>query len=606
MPIVSGNYVAPNWTNDQAPKLNAGNMQDISDTLVAAQVISGSAAPTTSTVAVVGQYYADTSTTPPTLYRCASVSGSTYTWELAVVQSTLNEYARTDGYYETLTAGNAEQLISTVRITDNAPYLFRTTGGSADVGNRSYPVLTGGTLVWNQLAQMSDTGWTRAGVTLSVSDGKLVVTLSSGAGNVHKAKINLTTNHVYAYYANGTKGDGDSKTANYGVSASSDNSSLTTQSETDGTYWRVYKPTVSAYFFIGKANSALAGETATFSAIQLVDLTLMLGATVADYIASLSNATARLAFFRQYGLFRRHDYAYDAGSLQSVCTSAHKTVGFNAFNPTSGTAQLVGAQQYQITGTYTSLSYADISGDAETITPDENGYFTPTYSGTLTVTGGTAADTCVHLVWSGEMDDEWDEYIEHTYPLDSSVILRGVPYLTSDNQLAYNGDTYEPDGTVTRYYGIRAYADGDENDSTVLTDGVNTQYALTTPTTASADPYTSPQVVDDFGTEEYVDALYAAGTRDVEIPVGHTTEYPANLRDKLQHLPDLADADGRYSIQQTGTQMSLTPDTAPGRLNALEAKLPDPPSTDGTYTLQVVVATVDEEQTATYSWVAAT
>ena len=41
------------------------------------------------------------------------------------------------------------------------------------------------------------------------------------------------------------------------------------------------------------------------------------------------------------------------------------------------------------------------------------------------------------------------------------------------------------------------------------------------------------------------------------MPVGHTTDYLVNLRDKLQHLPSLADADGQYLIQQTGQTMEL-------------------------------------------------
>lgn len=122
---------------------------------------------------------------------------------------------------------------------------------------------------------------------------------------------------------------------------------------------------------------------------------------------------------------------------------------------------------------------------------------------------------------------------------------------------------------------------------------------LATPTTETAEPFQYPMVVDDWGTEELVDYGVEQGTRDVAIPVGHYTEYPANLRDKLQHLPDLADGDGRYVIVQTGTQQSLAEDTSPGRLTALEAKIPNPPTTDGTYTLKAVVV----DGSPTFSWV---
>ena len=108
-------------------------------------------------------------------------------------------------------------------------------------------------------------------------------------------------------------------------------------------------------------------------------------------------------------------------------------------------------------------------------------------------------------------------------------------------------------------------------------------YELATPTTETAKPFQYIQIVDDFGTEEFV----STGI----VPVGHKTRYPANLRDKLQHLPSLASADGTYLIQQSGKQMSLihTP-----------AVFPDVPTEDGTYTLKAVVT----GGVATLQWVA--
>jgi len=40
------------------------------------------------------------------------------------------------------------------------------------------------------------------------------------------------------------------------------------------------------------------------------------------------------------------------------------------------------------------------------------------------------------------------------YALDSSLTLRGIPKLDASNNLYYDGDTYESDGTVTKKYGI--------------------------------------------------------------------------------------------------------------------------------------------------------
>ena len=109
--------------------------------------------------------------------------------------------------------------------------------------------------------------------------------------------------------------------------------------------------------------------------------------------------------------------------------------------------------------------------------------------------------------------------------------------------------------------------------------GVYLIYELATPTEETAEPYASPQNVDDFGTEEYISGNI--------VPVGHNTQYPANLRDKLQHLPNMADSDGYYMISQQNKQMSLE-----------VFRIPKAPTTDGTYILKATVS----GGTPTYTW----
>ena len=111
--------------------------------------------------------------------------------------------------------------------------------------------------------------------------------------------------------------------------------------------------------------------------------------------------------------------------------------------------------------------------------------------------------------------------------------------------------------------------------------GVLLVYELATPTYETAQPYHSTQWVSDWGTEEFV----STGI----VPVGHETRYPANLRDKLQHLPDAASGNGSYLITQTDGQMMLTP-------------FPAPPSTAGNYVLKATVT----GGVATYTWEVAT
>lgn len=140
------------------------------------------------------------------------------------------------------------------------------------------------------------------------------------------------------------------------------------------------------------------------------------------------------------------------------------------------------------------------------------------------------------------MRDAEDNIIGN-YPLDDSLTLRGIPKLDG-GKLYYDGDTYESDGTVTKKYGIRDYESGDATDgSTMITDGTYTVYKLTTPTTATADPFTNPQVVDQNGTEEYV--------TDSIVPVGHDTRYRVNLLDNLNQILKAPTADGTYTMKVT-------------------------------------------------------
>ena len=450
---------------------------------------------------------------------------------------------------------------------------------------------------------------------------------------------------------------------------------------------------------------------------QVFDLTAMFGSTIADYIYSLetANAGAGVAWFRK--LFPKPYYAYDAGSLQSVNTSAHNMVGFNAWDEetdggilnsdgsvTSGSrlitknfVPVLPNTTYCMAIPYSGRgrgAFYDASenlikycgafpavGDSGTfpnngiIYQSGNNYYftfvTPANAAymkyNILSSYGTTYnhDICINLSWDGEKDGTYEPYELNSYALDSSLTLRGIPKLDSDNKLYYDGDTYEADGTVTRRYGIidlgtktwtkfsgksgfyatpgnakgvgqrdvysgvcskypsAKYTDvvnGDKDkvfyiantthlvyvyDSSLESStpqefktamsGVYLVYELATPTTESATGYTSPQIVNDFGTEEYVDAGVTAATptRDVAIPVGHSTFYAANLRAKLEMAPESPEGNGDYIVRQTDGENSYVPLVIP-------TELPANPSTDGTYSLKVTVSS----GTATLSWVA--
>lgn len=600
-------------------------------------------------------------------------------------------YAKQDGYYQNMTVGDAEQLVSSMVVDDSVPYKFRTSGGSADIGNRAYmDKIVGGTVAWNQLLTPESilSTHTKMGLTFTRVNGKSAVEVNGTidvSGQDKNAylkdptvQIKIIENHVYFSAYN-------SKYANvycYGVSFSGHQLNHAPYGG------NVIKATQS-----GDLNFSLHyGEVTTSGItidetvyINLFDLTQMFGSTVADYIYSLEQSTAGagVAFFRS--LFPDPYYAYNAGEIFSVSgLQSHDTVGFNAWDeewevggidPSTGEPStfstrirsknyiplISGATYYfnivdkSINNTGLVTCYYDKDKnyiDGAWRTNVYNPFTVPNGARYMKFCAGDVYgntynnDISINLSHSGARNGEYEPYKKHSYPLDSSLTLRGVPKLDSSNKLYWDGDEYEPDGTVTRRYGVvdlgtlswnygTLFSNGSliglakqtashnvianiicgkyqtfarnsiadkgiamQNDGSIVVQdsaytsaaafktamsGVYLVYELATPTTETADAYQQIQNVDDYGTEEFVSTSI--------VPVGHVTRYPANLRDKLQHLPDLAASNGTYVILQSGSQMTLAPLTTP-------TELPAAPSTDGTYTLKATVS----NGAVTYSW----
>lgn len=314
-------------------------------------------------------------------------------------------------------------------VTTTTPYLHR--ASPQDVASSmKLKKVVGGTIAWNQIQDTpTSLSGSVEGVTASVSNGVVTITgKATASGNISvtpsaNGGVSIPANHVILICATGK---GNIRIGRAGFGAGGHQNYVFTR-HTSAFYCRAYFYVVSGITYDCEKR------------VQIFDLTLMFGSTIADYIYSLEQAHEGdgVAWFK--ALFGEDYYPYNAGELLSVKTSARKT--YNADNVEIG-----------------------------------------------------------------------------SYPLDSDLELRGIPKLDSNNELYYDGDTYASDGTVTRKYGIRAYTEGDATDgSTMITDGTNTVYKLTTSTTESADAYTESQRVG--ATEEFVDG------RTVEMPVGNVSEY---------------------------------------------------------------------------------
>lgn len=546
------------------------------------------------------------------------------------------------------TVANAEQLTTDIRANDQTPYLFRTAGGSVDIGDREYiNGIVGGTVAFNQIFKSPGNG-TLEGVTVTRASDWSGCSFSGTSTNTCYFQTQTPRTIIgHVYYVD--KGNDNTDYQIY-----NDNAGVGTTPEKR---YAVGKATANNIVYCWLRKNVTFDNMAVTP--QVFDLTQMFGSTIADYIYSLEQATAGagVAFFKT--LFPKPYYAYNAGELMSVRgLVSHDMVGFNAFDKSTmvvdgyyitdatGSAvakedakctdfiPVVGGMSYYINTEQTSAAWgawydADKNFISECVRYYGGGVVNaPSNARYVRLTiiypnnNGNVDTFCFNLSWDGSEDGNYEPYQKWSYPLDSDLELRGIPKIENGN-LYYDGDVYEADGTVTRKYGIvdlgtltwykeesgtypvywsegiktlvknvhnqitclsskyvgfpnmartslaeyatnnvvcitssgnmgciairddGTYADTDAFKAAVS--GVYLVYPLATPTTETADPYTNPQIVDDFGTEEFV----ISNTVAVPIPVGHNTDYPVNLKAKVEMAPNSPDGNGDYIVRQT-------------------------------------------------------
>lgn len=579
------------------------------------------------------------------------------------VTDSLADKANVDGYYEDLTAGNAEQLISSVETVDKVPYLFRTSGGSASIGNRVKEKIVGGTVNVNQLVNSLSVGGTRPLKNVDwtiLNDGKSVRAftvpgeVSSGSDFKILKTLSVITGHRYLVLSpNGDDTKCYIRVSFNGIEYKGTNGAIFVGDATRSTYLHfAWKENVSFDF--------------TFTPM-IFDLTAWFGSAIADTITTPEQA---------YALGVPHTYIpYNTGTLMSVNLLKKVVTGINQWdeewevgaynsltgNKISGQNQIrnknkipvIPSAQYHLSipnSTFTYQVAATLYDKNEnyigyvycantTFTLPSNAYYMCFYTGASLNYGEVYKnDICVNLSWNGSHNGEYHPYEKTEYTMPSGE-LRGIPKLDANGKLYYDGDEYFADGTINRRYGVvdlgtadwtfwengrfsfdlptmnlntplvcSAYPqstafvgdkiiansnywfspnnvvvyDNSYSDAAAFKTAMTGEYLvyeLATPTTEQGTPYTELQKVDDWGTEEFVTA------EGNIVPVGHESDYFANLRDKLQNLPGNASADGDYIVRQTGSQMILVP--VPTELPSRSAL-----ASSKTYALKVVNGTL--------------
>lgn len=397
----------------------------------------------------------------------------------------LDAYAKNDGYYEGMGVGTADNLTGQTERTDDA--MYRKTGGSEEVasGTATIANIKGQTVAWNMLTKNLKARIRN--VVFTINNGHITASgmLNDASGNF--GSYSMVSGHKIYVSARNYNSSNDNfylRFNGWGVSIDR-NKSVITNSTSGSNYLVPY----------GGANEELELSLDLF----VIDLTLIYGAGNEPTTPEQFEAD----YFKWFGKPLTYE-EYDAGSLRSVQLDSLKTTGFNQYN--NGQARVIGGLQYQITGTYTTITLND-----ETITPDANGLFTPSTTGTLIVTGA-GNDTCIHI--SGDRNGEYEPYEEHSVSLPvttmtgklngegESVVVFPDGMNKFDNIYTVGDKTFAVVGGQ-----IRAYQDGDATSDTMVTDGVNNTYvALATPLVYEVDDFALPKryLVDSGGTEEQV------------------------------------------------------------------------------------------------------
>lgn len=453
------------------------------------------------------------------------------------------------------TIDNAKQLISTVTETDKVPYNFRASGNNLDIGNRMDDKIIGGTLVWNQMLDPT------INIELDMNNDQRVTTTIVPSGS------RVINNHIYLYSIKISNINNISYSVNSGLYTSTDGSTTKVianlQTLTNGYVAKVFKSSYSAisdgsvtglghlwqYSFMNANDTTGSVE---LSNTNLIDLTQMFGATIAEYIYSLETSTsgAGVTWFRN--LFPKDYYNYNSGTLMSVNTSAHITRDSSnniiGNYPLDSTLTLYGVPKLDSNN---KLYYdGDIYESNGTVTRKygiiDLGTLEWSYNSTAEVFTSPATTLNLKKIAMPDLIN-----IKYT-PVSGSVNISDIGEYADKTICAHI-----PSNNFNLVIKDTAY----NNAATFKTslNGVYLVYELAESTTETATPYQNPQIVDKLGTEQYIDYAYSQGTRDVAIPVGHETQYMADLRDKLQNLPDLAATNGQYIISQSDNQMTLAP-----------------------------------------------
>ena len=201
--------------------------------------------------------------------------------------------------------------------------------------------IIGGSIVWNQLIEngnfSSTDYWTTAsGVTLSASDG--ILSLDGNTSTYFQ--LNLAVGHRpssisgHKYLIALNIKCSSNKVYIIPTGAVSDGRFTPSNVLTDTRYNYIWNCSVDKQMyctlrFLSTVEGTAEDIHAEVHDYMVIDLTAMLGSTIADYVSTLETAETGtgLAWLRSYGFLTENYYNYTAREIQSVCTNGRTSNG---------------------------------------------------------------------------------------------------------------------------------------------------------------------------------------------------------------------------------------------------------------------------------------
>ena len=397
------------------------------------------------------------------------------------------------------------------------PYIFqRTPQLGHDYNSEIVNAIVGGTVAWNQRVQNGNfadgtNNWVASVSSISASGGKCTVTVTGNNGGLRQNNKSFIANHVLLFKCVGQQNGSPITIQFKGYDDWTE--SFSVFSDVAQT---IVKPSRNTDKIFVNKGGAVAGDVYELSNIQVIDLTALFGSsTIADYLYSLEQSTAGsgIAKLKEWGFDIDSYHAYDAGSLQSVNTSAH----------------IMRDADDNIIGNYPLDSDLTLRGIPK-LDSSNNLY----YDGDVYEPSGEVTRNWNTIVYNGT-ETGWYKHSSGRFylgQLPSGMNASSETVRAKSCGFDYDyANTFDYSDHIFSYGSAGVYINAVSADETVdqfkarlASRPLRVVYPLV-PTTETADPYTAIQTVDPYGTEEYIDYGVEQGTRDIAVPVGHQTRY---------------------------------------------------------------------------------